>query len=428
MTWVRRIALALVYAIPPLFAAVYAGATGIKDGQFYPWRPIMLDLDVYIRTGERVLAGQPFYAVPGDQFPFIYPPIAAVMSAPLALLDTHPMQVVWLLLNALIVMACVHRLRFTGWQLSLVSVAALWLIQPIRVTLGFGQVNLVLLMLVFLDLMPGPRLLGRRFLPEGWMTGVATAIKLTPLIFSLYLFCVGKVRAGLVSLASTAAATILGFILLPSSSVQFWSRLIAGDSGFNVSMKYYANQSMIGNYIRFTKLNPDKIPLEGMLLACIVGGLGLLAAILWHRQGHHGFGLCLAAFAGLFMSPISWSHHFVWVLPLVIILLRDTRLPDFLRFVGLGFCLWVMWAPFDEFIDGQNEFEWPLPMLLIDAGSLIIGTAFFILAAGMAIAQRRRLGMTWLPLTFRAEEAVPAPASVGPPGEHDTPGRDAARA
>lgn len=409
MNAVKRVALLVLYAIPPLFAALYAGATEIADGSFTPWRPNMIDLDVYRRSAELVLQGQDFYNVEA-WLPFIYPPFAVLLSVPFALLGIIGSQLFWLIVNGLMVMALVYRLGFTGWKLSIISTAAIWLIEPMRVTLGFGQVNIFLMCLVAYDLLPGPRVLGnrRRLLPQGWLTGVATAIKLTPAIFAVYLFLSGKVKAAIVAFVTFVAVTVIGWVVLPGPSMTYWGRLITGDSGLNTGLKYYTNQSIIGSYIRFTEESPDSIPLGGIVLAAFVCLFGVAAAVLWHRLGHVSFAVCITAITALLASPISWSHHFVWVLPLAIVLVTDSKLPDLLRFFGLGFSVWVMYAPFMQFKDGDDEFQYTLAQKLIDGGSMIFGLALFLLAIGLGLAERRRRGLPWLPLTLREHETTPA--------------------
>lgn len=403
---VKRIALAILYAIPPLFAAVYAGATEIADGQFSPWRPVMIDLDVYRRSAELFMQGKDFYNVDPSLLPFIYPPIAVLMSVPFALFDLFATQVFWLVLNGLMVMALVYRLGFKGWQLSIVSTAAIWLIEPMRMTLGFGQVNIFLMGLVAYDLLPGPRLLGnrKRILPQGWLTGIATAIKLTPALFAVYLFLSGRIKPAIVAFVSFVVATVIGWIVLPGASLDFWGRLIGGDSGINAGLKYYTNQSVIGSYVRFTGVEPDGIPLGGLVLALLVILIGVVAAVLWHRLGHAGYAVCLAALTSLLASPISWSHHFVWILPLAIISITDRKLPDFLRFYGLGLSVWVMYAPFVQFDIDQDPFTFTRVQKLIDAGSMIFGIGLLVLCIVYAVVERRRQGLAWLPLTLRTEE------------------------
>lgn len=418
MKAVTRIAQILLYAIPPVFAGLYAGATEIADGSFWPWHPNMIDLDVYVRTAERVLAGHAFYDIRGDWLPFIYPPFAALLALPFALLGTTGSQVFWLVLNALMVMGVCYRLGCKGWYLSLAAAASMWLIQPLRFTLGFGQVNIFLMALVAFDLMPGPRLLGeKRWLPQGWLTGIATAIKLTPALFAVYLLLSGKIRAAIVAFVSFVAATLIGLVFLPGQSKVFWGRLIAGDSGLNTGMKYYTNQSVIGNWVRFTQVNPDKIPFGGLVLAATVTVLGLVAAVLWHRLGHAGFATVLTAFTALLASPISWTHHFVWVLPLAVVLLNDRGLPESLRIFGLGYAIWVMYAPFMQFKDGENELAYDMVMKLIDGGSMFLGIGLILLAIGQGVAERRRRGLPALPLTLLEREPGAGPLESRPATE-----------
>ncbi|WP_432560558.1 glycosyltransferase family 87 protein [Granulicoccus sp. GXG6511] len=417
MSAVKRVALVVLYAIPPLFAALYAGATEIADGQFTPWRPVMIDLDVYIRTAELVLQGQDFYNVEGAWLPWLYTPFAALLAIPFAFMGTIGAQIFWLLVNGLMVMAIVYRLGFKGWRLSLVATAAIWLVEPMRVTLGFGQVNLFLMALVVFDLMPGERVLGNRkpLLPQGWLTGIAAAIKLTPALFAVYLFLSGRVKTAIVTFVSFVVATVIGFIVLPGPSINYWGRLIGGDSGLNTGMKYYTNQSIIGSYIRFSQENPDSIPLGGLVLAMLVIVIGVFAAVLWHRLGHMGFAVGLAAITALLASPISWSHHFVWIVPLAVVLITDKKLPDLLRFVGLGFSLWVVYAPFMQFKDGEDEFLYPVSKKLIDAGSVILGLVFFAVAIGYGLHARRARGLPWLPLTLRENERPVAQSEQSTP-------------
>lgn len=414
MSAVKRVALVMLYAIPPLFAALYAGATEIADGQFTPWRPVMIDLDVYVRTAQLVLKGQDFYNVQGAWLPWLYTPFAALLAVPFAFLGTLQAQVLWLLLNGLMIIAIAYRLGFKGWRLSIVATAAIWLIQPIRMTLGFGQVNIFLMALVVFDLMPGPRVLGdrKRLLPQGWLTGVAAAIKLTPALFAVYLFLSGRVKAAIVTFVSFVVATVIGFVVLPGPSIDYWGRLIAGDSGLNPGMKYYTNQSIIGSYIRFSGEEPSRIPLGGLLLAALVIVIGVAAAVLWHRLGHLGFAVSLAALTALLASPISWTHHFVWILPLAVVVVTDKRLPEFLRFFGLGFSLWVMYAPFMQFPDQLDELKYTLGQKIIDAGSVILGLALFVVAIVFALTERRRRGLPWLPLTLRKDETATTSAAA----------------
>lgn len=404
MNPVKKTLWLLLLALPPLFATLYSGATGVVDGQMSPWTPVMLDLDVYQRTGHLVLEGKPFY-VTKDWLPFIYPPFAALLAVPLAFVGQIPAQVIWLVLNAFMMMALIHRLGFKGWYWSAITTAAIWFVEPVRTTLGFGQVNLFICGMVALDLIPGPRLFRKRLLPQGWLIGIATAIKLTPALFAVYLFLSGRIKPALVAFGSFCVVTLIGFIALPSQSVLFWTRLVGGDSGMNATLKYFTNQSVFGVWVRFAEVDTShSVPKGAYLVAAVVALLGLAGAVLWQRLGRSSLAFGVCAITALLVNPISWSHHWVWVVPFALLLIRDTKIPGLIRGYGIVYSVWICFAPFNEFGDGRDEFTYTFVTKLIDAGNAIFGIGFLVLTLAIALTERRRLGLPPLPLTLRAHE------------------------
>ena len=121
----------------PVLVALYVGATTF-DGTFIPWRPIMVDLEVYRRAGSVLLAGGNFYDLPGP-LQFLYPPFAAVLAAPLALLPATVVQIGWTAAGAVALVAILHRFGLTGWLLS--SQALRWFSssEPVVQTLASGS-------------------------------------------------------------------------------------------------------------------------------------------------------------------------------------------------------------------------------------------------------------------------------------------------
>src|SRR5215212_1691207 len=188
--WVQ-LAHGIGICVLPVLVALYVGATTFGGGTFIPWRPGMVDLDVYRRAGSVLLAGGNFYDLPGP-LQFLYPPFAAVLATPLALLPSTAVQIVWTAAGAMALVAILHRFGLTGWVLSLAGVVVVYLVEPVVQTLAFGQLGIFLVALVVLDLAPGPRVFSRRLLPEGMLTAVAAAIKLTPAIFVVYLLVARK--------------------------------------------------------------------------------------------------------------------------------------------------------------------------------------------------------------------------------------------
>ncbi|HJV12912.1 MAG TPA: hypothetical protein VJ625_03385, partial [Propionibacteriaceae bacterium] len=79
--WVR-LTRGVGICILPVLVALYVGATTF-GGSLIPWRPIMVDLEVYRQAGSLLLAGGNFYNLPGP-LQFLYPPFAAVLAVPLA--------------------------------------------------------------------------------------------------------------------------------------------------------------------------------------------------------------------------------------------------------------------------------------------------------------------------------------------------------
>jgi alpha-1,2-mannosyltransferase len=385
-----RLLRAIAICLPPVLVALYVGATTFIGGTALPWRPIMVDLDVYRQTGSVVLAGGDFYNTSG-RLPFLYPPFAALLAVPLAVLPPTLVQVAWTGASALALVAVLYRFGLTGWVLSLLATATVFFVQPVVQTLAYGQLGIFLVALVVLDLVPGPRVLRRRLLPEGVLTGLAAAIKLTPAIFGLYLLLAGKRRAFIVATGSAVAATLVSAALVPGPSVDFWGRLAHGDTGLGHSIIYYTNQSVMADIVRVLGLGSGP-SLIGLAASAVVALAGLWAAVLWHRLGELGLAVNLCGVAGLLASPVSWLHHFVWVVPLAVSLVLDGSgrprpLPRSLLILGWVFVGWLSAAPrglTDETRrlpgGGDVELNWSWSDNLVASVTAIVGVAFLVAA------------------------------------------------
>jgi alpha-1,2-mannosyltransferase len=385
--WVRLAGWLGVCALPVL-VALYVGATTFGGGTFIPWRPIMVDLDVYRRAGSVLLAEGNFYDLPGP-LQFLYPPFAAVLAAPLALLPATAVQIGWTAAGAMALVAILHRFGLTGWLLSVAGAVVVYIVEPVVQTLAFGQLGIFLVALVVLDLAPGPRVFPRRLLPEGILTAVAAAIKLTPAIFVVYLlvarkFWVAVVTGVVITLASAA--------IVPAASYEFWTRLARGDTGLGHSIIYYTNQSVMADIVRIFGLGPEPA-IIGLVLSCVVAVAGVWAAVLWHRLGDIRLAVNLCGVAGLLASPVSWLHHFVWVVPLAMSLLeRRSGSPRSLSswFLALGwlFVGWVVVAPFTGLPNGADvELQWSWSQHLLASVTAVLGLT--LLAGAIMIARPR---------------------------------------
>jgi alpha-1,2-mannosyltransferase len=195
---------------------------------------------------------------------------------------------------------------------SAIAIAA-YFSEPVLQTLGFGQVNLVLMALVVLDLVAW-----RQARWSGVLTGIAVGIKLTPLVFVAYLLAVGRRRTAVVASASATATILVGLVVLPTPTRQYfldlmWNPRRVGNVG------YVGNQSLNGMWARLLPGRPVA-HLLWLASAAAVFGLGIWTARrVHHRLGEPG-GIAVAAVTGLLVSPISWSHHWVWwILPALVL-------------------------------------------------------------------------------------------------------------
>jgi alpha-1,2-mannosyltransferase len=288
----------------------WAIAAGVGLLAWWWSRPHMVDLDVYRAGGRALLAGTPLYdAHPvGGSLPFTYPPFAGVACVPLAAL---PWGAAKFAITAASLVALLAAARATRVPAPLVLAAAALALEPVRATLDFGQVNLLLMAMVLLDV------LVRKDRPSaGVLVGLAAAVKLTPLVFIPYLVLVGRRRAAGTAAATFAATVAGGWLLLPADSTRYWFHLVAQPDRVG-GVAYAGNQSLLGALSRLTH-TPARP--EWALAALVVGVTGLLAAAAVARAGRELAGLVLCAVTGLLVSPISWSHHWVWVLPALVAL------------------------------------------------------------------------------------------------------------
>jgi alpha-1,2-mannosyltransferase len=284
--------------------------------------PYRIDLDVYRIGSLTWLHGGSLYgALPktsaGVGLPFSYPPLAAVVLSPLAVV---PMAVAGFALTlASIALAWVVLRVFSR---SLSSRLSLWWLlpaalelEPVHATLSFGQVNIALMALVTVDcLHPQPRW------PRGALAGLAAAIKLTPLAFILFFLVQNDRRTSSTVALTFATATGAGFILDWHDSVRYWTSVVLSTSrpGSPASV---SNQSISGVLAR-AGLDPHSPGGSAAWLALsvavvVVAVIGMQRAI---AAGEPALALSVNALAALLISPISWTHHWVWAAPALLCL------------------------------------------------------------------------------------------------------------
>ena len=192
---------------------------------------------------------------------------------------------------------------------ALLGAAAGLLTEPVFRTMYLGQINLLLMALIIWDLtQPDDRWW------KGIATGLAAGIKLVPLIFIPYLLLTRKFRQAAVALGSFVATVLLGFVILPGDSRDWWLHGLFIQDGRTGFVGWGGNQSMRAIATRLAgSINGATWIWVVAVVAVTV--LGLICAAMLDRAGHTMLGLLMAALIGLLDSPISWDHHWVWVVP-----------------------------------------------------------------------------------------------------------------
>ncbi|MQA13152.1 MAG: DUF2029 domain-containing protein [Pseudonocardiaceae bacterium] len=287
---------------------------------------VYIDTEVYREAGRVLLAGGDLYTGPlvetgHHSLYHVYTPFAALLFTPLAPLPLIPLDQFIFGLNLVLLVASVWisitapagRASVPIAPVVLIASLAFWL-EPVRTTAWLGQINLLLMLLVLLDL---PR--GTSRWPRGLGIGLAAGIKLTPLIFIPYLLLTGRSREALVA-SSTALGTVgVGFLVAPDASAVYWSGVFL-DSARISDVAIVSNQSFRGMLARLGEGSVLGGPAVWWLLAIVLGVAGLaVAARLW-RVGEHVLGTALCGLTACAVSPFSWGHHWVWFVPLLALL------------------------------------------------------------------------------------------------------------
>jgi alpha-1,2-mannosyltransferase len=287
----------------------------------------LMDLGVYKIAGARVLDGTSVYDTPllGETrgvWEFVYTPFAALLFLPLAKLDGNAFTFVGGLGDFVVLAVGVwaalallnYRRDLRLVVFSLPIAALLMWCEPIRETMAFGQVNIVLMTIVLVDMA-----LPDGFRGKGVLTGIAAGIKLTPAFFIAYFLFTRRYRAAAVSAASLVATVVIGFLVLPHDSKTFWSGAFADPTRVGVP-ENPSNESLRGMFARSVGLA------GGMQILWFLAAAALALACLWLAR-RLSFGrqellaVVLCGLATTLVSPYSWVHHWVWLAALVIWLL-----------------------------------------------------------------------------------------------------------
>ncbi|CAN5611406.1 glycosyltransferase 87 family protein [soil metagenome] len=310
----------------------------------WPSLASQVDLLVYRFGAQRVWDGQDLYSVGmtgnSTTMLFDYTPFAALCFLPLNGLGQLAVLTLGLVVNVFCVGYIVRRMLVVAgvtttarlWGLTALLLAPIFWLEPVRLSLQLGQINLIVMAIVIADVLSPAT---RKWAGIG--IGIAAGIKLTPALFIIFLIATGRRRAAATAVATFVSTVALGFALLPADSRTFWLQ-----GGFHdvrrISSDPLANTSLRGLLVRLHWLTGWET-LTSIALAIL--GIAI-AAVAW-RRGQVLLGVAIAGMTTAAVSPFSWSHHWVWFTPLLVHL--GVRAYVY-RSKGATLALWLLAAGF----------------------------------------------------------------------------------
>ncbi|QRY60868.1 DUF2029 domain-containing protein [Gordonia sp. PDNC005] len=301
------------------------------------------DMDVYRLGGQMWHQGFSLYAdgsLPftedGIWLPFTYPPFAALLFTPLGAMSlavtSIGVSVVTVLLLVYVTKVTFDVLgvgdRANRWQAaSLLSAVTVWF-NPFGMTLGFGQINLVLMAVIVVDVFIVGRTPGPSTALQGVLTGLAAAVKLTPLVFLGVFLAAGRVRAAVTGVVTFVGAAAIAWVWIPDDSKTYWTDTVF-HTGRIGEPEGRINQNLNALWLRLFDDGGSTASILWVLSSLLVTVPALLAVLAARPREAFSPGpiggrvnamvvTCAIAVWGLLVSPTTWAHHWVWCVPAIL--------------------------------------------------------------------------------------------------------------
>lgn len=377
-------------------------------------------VDLHVYLGGAAALDQPgtlysyVYAdqTPDFPLPFTYPPFAALLFYPLSKVPFGVVALCWQLgtIAALYgVIRVSQRLMGAGprssaehlppagrRQAMLWTAVAIWL-EPLRSTFDYGQVNVILVLAVL------AAAASSRWWVSGPLVGLAAGVKLTPAVSGLYFAGMRRWRT-VACAAAVFLITVAVSIAAIGQQARYYFTDLLGDAGRVGPVGTSFNQSWRGGISRILGHDAGYGP---MVLAGITV-TAVLAVLAWRALGpvrDDGPGgdrgesvprdrlgsLLVVQLFGLLLSPISWTHHWVWLVPLMLWLLTGPwRDRPGARVLGWGWLALTLVG---------------VPWLLSFAQPTIweIGRPWYLAWAGLVYIASTLVTLAWIALGRRSE-------------------------
>jgi alpha-1,2-mannosyltransferase len=406
-----------IWAFGLVSAGLLAGWLGVQT------RSWQVDFDVYRMGGQHVLGSNLYSSTLTAgvrHLPFTYPPMAALLFWPFSQLSTYAGRLVWdaidvVALTALIAVSIAaargRNVVPSDWRAALVLLFPLgYLLFPVRQDLELGQINVLLVLMIVADLAVRMSWRGKS-LPKGVLTGLAAALKLTPLVFLPYLLATRQWRAARNMTTTFVVATAALFVIAPDASWRYFTKIVfevkrVGSTGLVIDQTFRSAIDRAG-------VSPSDAVGALITVAMACGGLALAAYA--YRRSSSLLGVLVCAGTGLLVSPISWLHHYVWIVPAVVWLVVGIDRPA----KGV---YWAAVAAVVYMVMPQDPSGPTNVLLYMRQNAYVISTlVFFGLIGAMLRSRSRTLGVSdaALPADGLRSRAVPS-ALKSSHGERDS--------
>lgn len=391
--------------MPVLAPLLLALSVGIRLAWTYvlPSGDTFVDLHVYV--GGAATIGMPAQLYnftysensPDFPLPFTYPPFAALVFYPLTLLPFGVIAFLWQIGVVAALYASVRvcqKLLASGGEPGRRETAMLWTAvgmwtEPVRATLDYGQVNVVLMLALLCAVYTN------RWWLSGLLVGVAAGIKLTPAVSGLYLVGMRRWAAAAFSIVTFFATIGLAWLVLRGQAVYYFTDLL-GDARRVGPIGTTTNQSWRGGISRILGHDAG----FGPLVIVAIVATAAVALLAWRtlaaddRLGR----IVVVMLFGLLLSPISWTHHWVWLIPLMIWLVHgEGRARPWGRALGWGWLAVTLVGP-PWVLNFAQDSQWA------------ISRPWYLAWAGLAYIVAAVATMTWIAASRPQSDRSRAPA------------------
>jgi len=340
------------------------------------------DLHVYVIGGAALnhpgTLYDVFYVDPvkGEHLAFTYPTFAAMVFYPLHLLPFGLIAFLWQVAQVGAVYGSVRlSQRFLGGgsrRIAMVWTAvALWL-EPVASNFQTGQVGVFLMLGVLYAAY------STRWWVSGLLIGVGAGIKLTPATTGLYFLGMRRWGAAAFSAVAYFGTVAVAYLAFPVDTGRYFPhQMIKAGQTLPVGSSW--NQSWLGGISRI--VGHDAGPRSLVIVA--IAATAALTVLAWRALGS-GTGerdrlgsLLVVQLLGLMAAPVSWIHHWVWVVPLMVWLFHGPwRDKPGARILGWGWLLlMVVSVPSLLSLAQPNIMDFSRPWYLAWAGLVYIAAS-----------------------------------------------------